>query len=318
MNIDALLNVIVDRVENGIYSVDRNRRIKTWNKAAEEITGYKSEEVVGIRCQDNLLCHIDRNGMPLCNGDCPLFATMIDGEERSAEVMLRHKEGHRVPVLVRTIPAYDNGEIAGGIEVFSKSGALHYDGDFVNSLAERAVNDHITGIPNRAFLEHQLRYKLKETSWYSKYLCIAFIGLDNFRAFNEYYRTPTGDAALREISRNLVEFVGDENVIGRWSDDVFLAMIDVSPKNEVLQELGENLRKTVAESEIAYNGMPLTITASVGIAVARKGERADAVIARADDMLYKSKQKGKNCTTVEKIDFSIEKEIAELKKDATH
>ena len=316
MNVDALLNVIVDRVENGIYSVDRNRRIKTWNKAAEEITGYKSEELVGIRCQDNLICHIDNNGMALCTGDCPLFATMVDGEERSVEVLLRHKEGHRVPVKVRTIPAYENGIIAGGIEIFSKTSMLHYDGDFVSSLAEMAVNDHITGIPNRAYLEHQLRYKLRETSVYGKYLCVVFIGLDNFRAFNEYYRSSTGDAALKEISGNLKDFVGEENIVGRWSDDVFLAIIDVSPQYKDLEELAENLRMTVANSEIVFNEMPLTIAASVGLAVARKGETADAVIARADDMLYKSKQKGKNCSTVENIDFSIEKEISELKKDA--
>src|SRR5512139_2403015 len=95
---------LLDNLYDGVYLVDRERRINYWNRGAERITGYKVVEAVGRNCHENFLRHVDAQGNQLCLVGCPLSATMADGEPRSEQVYLLHKNGHRVPVLVRAAP----------------------------------------------------------------------------------------------------------------------------------------------------------------------------------------------------------------------
>ena len=55
LNVQGILNDLHD----GLYCVDKNRVITYWNKAAEQISGYSSAEVVGRSCSDNILTHVD-------------------------------------------------------------------------------------------------------------------------------------------------------------------------------------------------------------------------------------------------------------------
>ena len=82
METEELYLNIINNLRDGIYFVDTERRILFWNKAAEQITGYSAEEIVGKRCQDSRLNHIDEAGRPLCAVGCPLFATLGDGQQR--------------------------------------------------------------------------------------------------------------------------------------------------------------------------------------------------------------------------------------------
>ena len=73
---DELYLTIINNLNDGVYFVDLDRRILFWNKAAERITGYSADEIMGRPCQDNILNHIDEDGRPLCVIGCPLFAAM--------------------------------------------------------------------------------------------------------------------------------------------------------------------------------------------------------------------------------------------------
>src|SRR5512138_2173073 len=116
---------VIDNLYDGVYFVDRDRRITYWNKGAERITGYTAEHSIGRRCRDNLLNHVTANGIPLCQEHCPLAAVMEDGQEREAEVFLHHADGYRVPVLVRGAPLRDeSGNIIGAVESFSNNASL--------------------------------------------------------------------------------------------------------------------------------------------------------------------------------------------------
>jgi len=54
---------IIDNLYNGVYFVDRDRVITYWNKGAERITGYTSQQVVGRSCRDNVLNHVSAEGV---------------------------------------------------------------------------------------------------------------------------------------------------------------------------------------------------------------------------------------------------------------
>lgn len=110
-----LLNFIFD----GVYVTDTTRKIAFWNKGAENITGYKAEEVIGKSCKDNILNHIDEDGVLLCRGDCPLVKAIQSDTHIEEKVFPLHKNKHRFPVSTHVAPIKDdNGKIIGAIEVF--------------------------------------------------------------------------------------------------------------------------------------------------------------------------------------------------------
>lgn len=113
------LCVMLDSLYDGVYIVDPNRIILYWNKAAEEITGYRATEVLGKSCKDDILNHIDENGILLCRGACPLLKAMHCRGKTSAKVYPKHKTGRRFPVQTHVSTLIEeDGSLVGAVEVF--------------------------------------------------------------------------------------------------------------------------------------------------------------------------------------------------------
>ncbi len=113
---------ILDAMPDGVYLTDSDRQIIFWNRAAERMTGWKRNEVVGRRCSDNLLVPIDKDSNILCRGNrCPLFRSILTGasSERPILVFAQTKTGARIPVEVSVAPLRTaQGDIIGGVEIF--------------------------------------------------------------------------------------------------------------------------------------------------------------------------------------------------------
>lgn len=118
----TLSSVILDSLSDGVYVCNRERRITYWSKSAERITGWTSQDVVGRRCLDDVLCHIDKDGHALCGEEfCPLHRSMITGTISTVPLIVfaKSKDGRRVPMQVSVSPIRDSaGEIIGGVETF--------------------------------------------------------------------------------------------------------------------------------------------------------------------------------------------------------
>jgi len=154
---------VVSSVQDGMYITDLSRRILYWNNAAEVITGFPASVVMGTSCRDNVLVHVDGEGNSLCVGGCPLSATMIDGKSREAEVYLHHRQGHRVPVLVRVSPLRDpEGKIIGGVELFTNRSPGEFLWERIQVAQRLALIDPSTELPNRKYLNQQILVQLAQ------------------------------------------------------------------------------------------------------------------------------------------------------------
>jgi PAS domain S-box-containing protein len=154
---------ILDNVTDGVYFCDPQRRVTYWNRAAERITGYSAEHLLGSSCADGVLVHVDERGTSLCENGCPLSATLKDGVARETQAYLHHRAGHRTPVLVRTIPMCGpNGEIAGVVETFSDNSALFEALRRVDELNQETEMDFLTEVSNRRSMEMKLQACVQE------------------------------------------------------------------------------------------------------------------------------------------------------------
>lgn len=118
-NKKSVLFNFLDAMFDGVYVVDTERNIIFWNKGAEKLTGYLSDEVVGRKCSDNVLNHIDENGNLLCLNDCPVVKAIALDRMLTEKVYPLKKSGKRFPVKTNISPLKDSdGNIIGAIEVF--------------------------------------------------------------------------------------------------------------------------------------------------------------------------------------------------------
>jgi PAS domain S-box-containing protein len=221
--LDDVERAVIDNLYDGVYYVDRGRRIRYWNRGAERLTGYADADVVGRLCFDNILNHVDGSGTFLCRSLCPLAATMRDGEPREAEVFLRHREGHRVPVQVRTAPVRDReGTVIGGVEIFEDATKISAVRREVSELRDLAMHDALTGLPNRRHFEMSMSSRIAELAGYGRRFGFLIADIDKFKRVNDRYGHATGDVVLRTVARTLL-------ATSRPGDDIALRWRGVRP-----------------------------------------------------------------------------------------
>jgi diguanylate cyclase (GGDEF)-like protein/PAS domain S-box-containing protein len=284
---------ILDNLYDGVYLVDRHRRITYWNKGAERLTGYSSDEVLGRACMDNILAHVDGTGRELCRGLCPLAASMHDGAPRQAEVYLRHKEGHRVPVRVRVAPLRDeHGEIQGAVEIFTdepNTAALNA----VPVIQQEVLTCRQTRVPNRDYLQVKLQSHLDEFARCGWPFAVLRMDLDRFQEFNDLYGRNIGDELLLIVARTLAGSLSSRDIFGRWDGDEFVALLAGIPQDR-LGAVAERCRALVERSCRISGAKPFSVTLSIGATFARAGDSAESLMERAGRLLRESKQHGRN------------------------
>lgn len=289
---------LIGHIIDGLYLVDKERTIVYWNKSAERITGYSMEDVVRHACHENILVHVDTDGKGLCRSVCPLAATIKDGKPRDAEVYLRHKQGHRVPVWVRTAQLKDSkGRVVGGAELFSDLSANNAIANKIEELERLSLIDTLTQLANRRFVEMELVGRLSEVRRYNLSLGLLMLDIDFFKKVNDQYGHDVGDRVLQTVSKTMVQSARPHDLFGRWGGEEFIGLIR-SIDQEGLRAVCERLRTLIANSFIKQNDGYINVTTSIGATVAARDDNPESIVKRADQLLYSSKKEGRNCCTL--------------------
>ena len=288
---------LLDSLFDGVYFVDVNRRITFWNKAAERITGYSKSEAVGTYCSNNLLKHIDSAGCELCLNGCPLAATIRDGKTRESSVYLHHALGHRVPVSVRTSPVRnDDGEIIGAVEIFSdNSSSLQIMHEY-ERLKQDVYLDPLTGVGNRRYGEMTLSTRMYDSRNHAIPFGVLFMDIDHFKNFNDNYGHKTGDDALKMVANSISYSLRKMDAVSRWGGEEFVVILPGATW-VVVKSVAERIRVVVENSFIMAGDEKIHVTVSIGATMSRADDTVEAIVDRADKLMYASKSGGRNRVT---------------------
>lgn len=289
---------LFDQLFDALYVLDNQGKIVFWNKAAEETTGYTRGEVTGHLCSDNILIHLNEQGELLCGDKCPMRAAREFGQLLQAEVYLKHKNGHRLPVTVRAVPLHDaDGRSIGSVEIFTDRSHIAAERARIAELERLALIDELTGLPNRRFLNQQLEAKLAEKTRMGITFGVLMMDIDHFKKVNDAFGHDAGDHVLKTIANTLKSALRPYDFLGRWGGEEFLALISFADEN-LMRTLAERFRFLTQESHPSWNGRTLTVTISVGGALAASADTLETLVKLADDHLYKSKNSGRNRVSV--------------------
>lgn len=291
----AVYHGILDQIDDGVYFVDRQKRILLWNRSAERITGFLRSEVVGSNCSGRWLCHIDASGRMLCTNGCPLQRAVDTGVPIEADAFLQHKLGHRIPVKIRTIPLRDQqNRLVGAVEIFRSTAEDRQQEKLIEELSQLAMIDDLTRLPNRRHFDLQLDRRLAELGRFGWPFGVLMIDIDHFKLVNDRAGHQAGDEILRMVARTLSANCRGFDTIARWGGEEFTAIITNVGEDE-LRRVAEKLRAMVEASELRESTYaPLQITISIGGALAQTNETSAELMKRADEMMYAAKRSGRN------------------------
>jgi diguanylate cyclase (GGDEF)-like protein/PAS domain S-box-containing protein len=290
---------VLNNLFDGVYFVDLDCKITFWNEAAQKLTGFTSQEVVGSRCSDSILIHVDHKGKNLCASGCPLSASMADGKDREAKIYLSHKDGHRVLVSVRTSPVYDSeGRITGAVEIFRDLSHQEAMYKKMKHLEKLALLDPLTRLANRRHIEASLQSRLEELTRYGWPFGVLFIDIDHFKKINDSNGHDAGDKVLKLVSLTLLNSLRPFDFLGRWGGEEFVAIV-VNVDEKKLSYIADRARKLLEKSTLRLGDIPIPVTVSIGATLAKSQDTIEGLLARADKLMYQSKARGRNQVTTE-------------------
>ena len=165
-------------------------------------------------------------------------------------------------------------------------------------VKENSVRDALTGCFTRGHALDVVDAELRRARRSQTPVSMIMFDLDHFKDVNDRHGHLCGDAVLSAVGQRMKEVLRGSDLKSRYGGDEFLVLLPETPLHGA-RRVAETLRREIAERPVPWSGEALTITASFGLAQTRPGEvNVQAVIARADQALYRAKDDGRNCVRI--------------------
>lgn len=271
---------LLDSLDEGVYFADHQRKITYWNKAAEKMTGYKTQEVLGRWCGNNILCHIDEQGNNLCEGECPLSHTLQTGQPSEQRVYLHHKEGYRVPVMVHVNPVFGNGDRPiGAVELFTdlSTGEAMLKNAHGEDTAGYYFSNSLTGLPNRRYLEMNLKMKLFEWKEFERPFGIFALKMEDLENIKKDYSPNAFEKMMKTYCETIIHNLNTCDIVGEWQEGVFLGLVGRADQ-EKLTANANHYRVLLEKTDLPENGKPTSLSFSVQTALTEKNDTLETLV----------------------------------------
>ena len=307
-----LLAAIIEESQEAVLSTTLDGIVTTWNPAAQRLFGYTAREIIGMPNrlfvptqhlveEEILLDHV-------CQGNLPA----------SFETVRRHKDGHTLTVTLTLSPVKNAvGEVVGVSTIVRNATKLRPPTETLrqsevrwsarrtdpepivrrlsgkNTNLENLTTDFLTGLKNHRAFQERVRRELDEAERFGAPLSVLLLDVDRFKSYNDKFGHLAGDSVLHKIAGILTATTRPSDLAARYAGEMFAVL---------LTETDADGAKAVAEQfRVAIEAVPWSqrpITASFGIATLTLTTAGPtALIAQAEEAVFRSKRRGRNCVT---------------------
>lgn len=154
---------------------------------------------------------------------------------------------------------------------------------------QKALQDSLTGIPNRASFDQALDHGLIQARRHGWKLAVLLIDLDEFKSINDSHGHDLGDKVLLMVADRLQSSLREGDTVCRWGGDEFVCLLLEVNQEAELRRLADKLARRIAD-DYEFNGTVLSVRASIGIALyPADGETAESLFKNADTAMFRAK-----------------------------
>lgn len=164
-------------------------------------------------------------------------------------------------------------------------------------IEKSAITDSLTGVHTRRYIMERLEEEIQRAVLKKIKMSFLMIDVDRFKDFNDKHGHLAGDQILRSVSLLIQENIREIDFVGRYGGEEFCVVLPDTDADGGFF-VGDRIRRAIEEAEIIAYDAKVKITVSIGIAcLPEDAGNALEVIDKADWALYRSKKRGRNCTT---------------------
>jgi diguanylate cyclase len=158
---------------------------------------------------------------------------------------------------------------------------------------EKSIRDELTTLYNRRQLHIELEQARLRAVLSAIPFCVCLVDIDHFKQINDQHGHSAGDMVLREFAAMARDCIRSTDIFGRYGGDEFMKIL---PNTELAGAVLHAERLRLHAQQMGFQAMPELppISLSIGVAQYRHGEDVTSLIKRADDALYRAKQRGRN------------------------
>jgi len=277
---------IFENTIEGVIVADAQANIVSVNPAFCRITGFREEEVRG------------RNPRFLGSGRQDrvfyerMWKTLLSTGYWQGEIWNRRKSGEAYAEwltinVIKDAAGNPHNYIAVFADITSAK-RVHDEFEFL------AHHDPLTRLPNRLLFNARLTHSLSRSIRARLPLAVLMVDLDGFKLINDQFGHAAGDKVLEAIGARLAAKVRDEDTVARLGGDEFAIVLEDLESNAIATDIARKLIQSIA-LPIDLNGVTVSVTASIGIAISSQSEDGPSQLLRyADEALYLAKSAGKN------------------------
>jgi len=271
----------------GIYLMDRDGRILSWNVGAQNLTGFSEREMSGQHFGVLFTEEAQREGVAQRNLSFASVSRHCRDEHR------RRRRGGIEFYASSTLDAIrdDEGAIQGFVEVFHDVTDQKLREE---RLYQRATRDPLTGVFNRGHFNETATQEIERARRFAEPLSLLMLDIDHFKKVNDTYGHETGDSAIILLARAVSRGIRKIDTFGRLGGEEFGVLLPRANK-EPAYEMAQRLRLDIAQQRLATPEREVNFTVSIGLASLRPTTRDLAELMRhADAALYQAKREGRN------------------------
>ena len=301
---------------HGREPLDFPRRVLLVEPSQCERLRLRNELIAGQMDVDeaNDLTAVERSA-PILKPNLILAQMRLPGES-GLELVRRVKEDratHAIPVILYSnfataaerVRAFDLGaadllsQPFEGAELIARIRAVLKTRHRLTMLEQQAYRDSLTGLANRGVFEDQLVRDWDACRRHNTPLTVILADLDHFKAINDTHGHAAGDEVLRQAAKMLAQSSRSSDLVARYGGEEFVVVAPDCPL-EAGMALANRFRSLLNRRTISVEGVPIAVTASVGIATAaiQTQDSPMELFRRADQALYHAKRSGRDAIWV--------------------
>lgn len=281
-----LAGIVLDHTADGVIITNARGLILSVNAAYTKITGFSTEESIGLR--PNILMS-DKQGRSFYRDI--LRTLKLNGFWRG-ELWNRRKDGELYPEWLTINTVYnDTGKLINYVAVFSDISAINQS---QSDLERMSHYDPVTALPNRSLFHERLQHSLDLSLSYDQALAVVVLDLDGFKTVNDSLGHSMGDLLLQQAASRFLSCVRSEDTVSRLGGDEFALILNnlVHPTDAII--IAKKLLHSLQEP-FDLKGTSTLLTASIGISVApHDSETPEQLLRQADTAMYGAKEGGRN------------------------
>ncbi len=264
---------------DAIFLVNRQKMVLDYNNSARRLMGQ-----LGI--------HLSNRPLWLLFEERPELLHALEKTESSVvKLRLNDKDGF---YEITTENIDDRNSLRGWIKTIRDITEIY---QLNKELKRQAMTDELSGLINRrAFID-------VGSDWVSRSeksgaaLHLLMMDLDHFKDVNDRYGHPTGDVVIRDFSQMLKSHFNSNSVVARLGGEEFAVLLQNVDDDEAIRDL-EAFRKTAGAHVYCHLDNQFYVTVSTGMTRRQPGQLLESVMGQADRALYRSKDRGRNRSTV--------------------